>query len=84
MDPSKKEMYTCKDSTVAKQMMSKTVEIARKADWKHSECPEELESLQLLCQFLHSTGNQETRMLIEWVFSELEMDDLLAKPSQSI
>ena len=78
-------MYCCNDWATAQRMMAKTLNIAREAEWKHCECPEELESLQLLCQFLHSTKDQETRKQIEWVFTELGIVDLLilAPPSPS-
>ena len=78
-----KLMYTCINCAAAKQLMSETVEIARTAKWKISECPEELESLQFLCQFLHAhTTQKDHAQLIEWVFSQLKMYDLLLKPVQ--
>jgi hypothetical protein len=83
-DPYTKLIYTCTNWTAAKQLMSKTVETARSAQWKHSECPEELESLQLLCQFLHAqTTHKDHKQFIEWVFTQLEMDHLLLIPAPS-
>lgn len=51
----------------------------RGAEYKHSDCPEELESLQVLCQFLHANFDnlQMCRDALLWTFQRVEMDYLL-------
>jgi len=83
--PSSKLMYQCNTSEDAKKIMNIPIDIVRNAQWKHSECPEELEVLQMLCQFLHShlSLKKEHVELIEWVFTRLEMDHLLTPGAPS-
>jgi hypothetical protein len=72
-----KELYSCNDINAAKELMSETVSVARNAEYKHAECHEELQSLQMLCQYLHGNTTIENAKLIEWVFAELYMNDIL-------
>ena len=75
---SDKSLYLDNNIDTAKSLMFQAVSKARNAEYKHSSCPEELESLQMLCQFLHGhTTNPDHAKIIEWVFTELDMASFL-------
>ncbi len=77
------DLKACHVQTIAEfqQIARYTINAARRAESTRSDCPEELESLQMLCQYIytHLHSPEECRRAIEWIFERLNMDYQLYK-----
>jgi hypothetical protein len=82
--PANQLMYTC-NRNEAQRVILRLAQVVREADYRHMDCPEELDALQLLCQYLHAHIDTEYAELIERVFCEMDMSHLLKlhRPSSS-
>ena len=59
-----------------KNFIKPSVNAVRRAESTRSECPEEIETFQALCQFIHSHPDM-CKDAIEWVFSQLGSSHML-------
>jgi hypothetical protein len=83
-NPENQLMYTCNHDE-AQRVILRLANVVREEEYRHAECPEELDALQLLCQYLHVHIETEYAELIERVFCEMGMTHLLkvSRPSSS-
>lgn len=75
-------MYTY-NRNEAQRVMLQRARIVRQSEYRHMDCPEELDTLHLLCQYLHAHVNTELADLIEQVFNEMNRSHLLRLPQPS-
>jgi hypothetical protein len=75
-------MYICGDSEAQEVLLRKATSVHH-AGSRHSDCPEEVEVLQLLCQFLHARATPAHAKMIELVFNKTKRLCMLqpAQPS---
>jgi hypothetical protein len=81
-NPENQLMYTY-NRNEAQRVMLQRARIVHQSEYRHMDCPEELDTLQLLCQYLHAHVNTELADLIEQVFNEMNMSHLLILPQPS-
>lgn len=81
------DLRACHVQTLAEfqQIAKYTINAARRAESTRSDCPEELEALQMLCQYIytHLHSPEDCKCAIEWVFERLNMEFLLCRQTEN-